>query len=364
MVWGINLSRYKARKNEAMQLVVGEQSSSTSERYLMTEIGELRGLKQIRSRRPIQIKPYALSGTTKEFLIRNPEEDPTFESGIDFRYGITSNITLDVSYNTDFAQVEGDQVRANLTQFRLFFPEKREFFFEGANLFDFGEPLIRRGSGSTPPTLLFYSRQIGLESGQKIPILIGSKIAGKEGRTSIGALNVLTEPVTFTDRNNKNVQIPRTNYSVFRMKRDVLTRSTLGFVLVNKQSDDPVDGWDRHNRSLGVDFSFSPTRNLNIQGYTARTWDSQRNQSGQSSFAFLNYRGGKFWSRLKFLDVQDCFEPAVGFVNRRKGLVGFRRYDVYLKWRPKTIFESVRYMSIGPEFQVFTDRNNKAKFLC
>ncbi len=362
MVWGINLSRYKARENAAMQLVVGEQSSSTSERYLMTDIGELRGLKQIKARRPIQIKPYTLSGTSKNFLTANPEEDPTLDAGVDVRYGITSNLTLDVSYNTDFAQVEGDQEQANLTQFKLFFPEKREFFLEGANLFDFGEPAIRRGSGSTPPTLLFYSRQIGLESGRKIPILIGSKIAGKEGRTSIGALNVLTDPTSFTDSNNNSVQIPRTNYSVFRLKRDVHTSSNLGLIVVNKQSDDPVDGWDNYNRSLGFDFSYSPTSRLNFQGFAARTWDSQLNKTGNAAFAFMNYRGLKYWARLKVLDVDENFEPAVGFVNRRKGLVGLRRYDVYARWRPKSIFESVRYMSIGPEFQLFTDRNNKAKY--
>ena len=362
MVWGINLSRYKARKNHAMQLVVGEQSSSTSERYLMTEIGELRGLKQIRARRPIQIKPYVLSGTSKNFLTTNPKEDPTLESGLDLRYGITSNLTLDMSYNTDFAQVEGDQEQANLTQFKLFFPEKREFFLEGANLFDFGEPAIRRGSGSTPPTLLFYSRQIGLEGGQKTPILLGSKIAGKEGRTSIGALNVLTDPTSFTDTNNNTVDISRTNYSVFRVKRDVLTRSNVGFIVVNKQTNDPVDGWDSYNRSLGIDFSYSPTSKLNIQAFTARTWDSQLDVAGNASFAFLNYRGGKFWTRLKFLDVQEHFEPAVGFVNRRKGLVGLRRYDLYARWRPKPNFGNVRYMSIGPEFKLFTDRNNKAKY--
>ncbi|MDP6039024.1 MAG: DUF5916 domain-containing protein, partial [Candidatus Latescibacteria bacterium] len=301
MIWGINLSRYKARQNEAMQLVVGEQSSSTSERYLLTDIGELRGLKQIHARRPIQIKPYALSGTTKDFLIANPKENATLEAGLDLRYGITSNLTLDVSYNTDFAQVEGDQEQTNLTQFKLFFPEKREFFLEGANLFDFGEPAIRRGSGSTPPTLLFYSRQIGLAEGQKVPILLGSKIAGKEGRTSIGVLNALTDPTSFVDANNNTVQIPRTNYSVFRIKRDVFARSNVGFIAVNKQSDNPIGGWNSYNRSLGIDFSFSPNSKLNFQAFAARTWDSQLGRVGNAAFAFMNYRGKSYWARLKVL---------------------------------------------------------------
>ena len=81
------------------------------------------------------------------------------------RYGLTPNLALDVSYNTDFAQVEADQEQVNLTQFSQFFPEKREFFLEGAQLFDFGEAASTRGGDVRPPTLLFYSRRIGLDGG-------------------------------------------------------------------------------------------------------------------------------------------------------------------------------------------------------
>ena len=361
MTWGINLARFNARKNQASQLVVGQRSSSSTERYRMSDIGELVGLERVQSKRPIQVKPYMLPGATTDYLVADPEEDPTFEAGLDLRYGVTSNISLDVSYNTDFAQVEGDQEQTNLTQFRLFFPEKREFFLEGANLFQFGEQARRTGSGTRPPTLLFYSRRIGLEEGQKIPIILGTKVTGKEGRTSIGALNVVTDERTFLD-DGDTVRVPRTNYSVVRVRRDVFSKSNVGLMLVNKQIDDSVKGWDRYNRAGGIDFNYSPTRNLNFQAFVARTWDPDLNDADDGRFAMMNYRGANYWARLRYLDVEDEFEPAVGFVNRRSGLDGFRRYDLYLRARPRPNFGGVRYMSIGPEAQVITDRDNNIKY--
>lgn len=361
MVWGINLSRFNARKNEASQLVVGNQSSSPTERYRMSDIGELRGLERVRAKRPLHLKPYALPGTTIDYTDPLAVENQSFESGVDLRYGVTSNLTLDVSYNTDFAQVEGDQEQTNLTQFRLFFPEKREFFLEGANLFEFGEAAVRRGGGTRPPTLLFYSRRIGLEEGQRVPIIVGTKFAGKEGRTSVGALNVVTDDVTFLD-DGDTVSVNRTNYSVVTLRRDVFSKSNVGLMVVNKQVDDPTVGWDRYNRAAGVDFNYSPTRNLNFQAFTAATWDSKLDDTDLASFAMMNYRGTKYWARLKYLEVEDNFEPAVGFVNRRKGLDGFRRYDMYARIRPRPGIDGVRYMSIGPEAQVITDRDNNVKY--
>ena len=363
MVWGINLSRYIARKNEASQFVVGLQSSSSTERYRMSDIGELRGLKRIRSKRPVQLKPYVLPGTSRDYVLPFAEEDPTFEIGGDLRYGLTSNLSLDVSYNTDFAQVEGDQEQTNLTQFKLFFPEKREFFLEGSNLFEFGERAERTGGGTRPPTLLFYSRRIGLEEGQKIPIILGTKVAGKEGRTSVGALNVVTNNRSFFDVDDgDSVHVRRTNYSVVSLRRDVFSKSNVGVMVVNKQIDDPVEGWDSFNRAVGVDFNYSPTRNLNFQAFAARTWDSTIDDADDARFAMMNYRGRDYWARFKILDVEDQFEPAVGFVNRRGDLDGFRRYDIYLRARPRPDLPGVRYMSIGPEAQILTDRDNNVKF--
>ncbi len=271
IVWGINLSRFNAKKNIATQLVVGTQSSSRNARYSMAELGELRGLSQIDTRPPLVLKPYLLPGTNRDFLDADPGEDASLEAGADLRYGITSNLSLDVSYKTDFAQVEGDQEQTNLAQFSLFFPEKREFFLEGANVFEFGESAGNRSR----PTLLFYSRKIGLDEEHIVPILLGAKLTGKQGRTSIGALNVLTDPTSYLDDDGFAIDVPRTNYSVLRLKRDLMSRSNVGAILVNKQADSSQRPGANYNRAGGIDFSYSPTSELNIQGFAARSWDAE-----------------------------------------------------------------------------------------
>ena len=178
-VWGINLARFIARKTESTALMVGQRSTSPTQRYRTTDLAELRGLKSLKTRRVFQIKPYALPGAVKDLQADDPSAQTSFESGVDLRYGLTPNMILDLSYNTDFAQVEGDQEEVNLTQFSQFFPEKREFFLEGSSLFDFGEAATRRGGDSRPPTILFYSRRIGLESGGTRAHSFGQQTGGQ-----------------------------------------------------------------------------------------------------------------------------------------------------------------------------------------
>ena len=119
------------------------------------------------------------------------ETDGEFEIGLDLKYGVTTNLIADLTFNTDFAQVEADEEEVNLTRYSLFFPEKRPFFLEGAGLFEFGVP--RPSFRRPPPFLLFYSRRIGIEDGYPIPIMGGGKITGKMGPYGVGLLNVFTD---------------------------------------------------------------------------------------------------------------------------------------------------------------------------
>ena len=128
----LNLARFIARKTESTALMVGQRSTSPAQRYRTTDLAELRGLKSLKTRRVFKIKPYLLPGAVKDLQADDPSAQTSFESGVDLRYGLTPNMILDLSYNTDFAQVEGDQEEVNLTQFSQFFPEKREFFLEGS----------------------------------------------------------------------------------------------------------------------------------------------------------------------------------------------------------------------------------------
>jgi hypothetical protein len=299
-----------------------------------------------------------LPGTSRDYLEANSTENQTFETGVDVRYGITPNLALDMSFNTDFAQVEGDQEQVNLTQFSLFFPEKREFFLESASLFDFGEAAERRGGDEKPPTLLFYSRRIGLEDGQPVPIVLGGKLSGKTGRTSIGALNVLTD----SGESRQGIQIPRNNFSVIRIKQDLFDRSNIGIIAVNKQKNQNNQGWNQYNRAGGIDFSFSPTRELNLQGFYARTWDSSLDITDDAKFARMDYTGSRYSGRMTYLDLKDQFMPEVGFVNRRRGIDGFRRYEAQAYILPRPGFWDIRSMRIGPEVQFITDQRKDLQF--
>ncbi len=361
-VWGINLARFIARKTESTALMVGQKSTSPTQRYRTTDLAELRGLKSLKTKRVFQIKPYVLPGALKDLQADDPSAQTSFESGADMRYGLTPNMVLDLSYNTDFAQVEGDQEQVNLTQFSQFFPEKREFFLEGSNLFDFGEAATSRGGNSRPPTILFYSRRIGLESGEPVPILLGSKLAGKAGKTSIGALNVLTGSKTLQD----DAVVQRSNFSVLRLKHDVLGRSNIGAIIVNKQTPVPDSGWDQYNRAAGLDFSFSPSNALNFQGFYAQTWDSAEDaQTGVAGFLQGTYSGGTYSSTLKYVDIGEHFQPKAGFVNRRAGMQRLRRYEAQFRARIPAQTNLTRYISTGPRFLLFTDPGdpiNKVKF--
>lgn len=357
--WGLNLGRGMAAKNEEVALVVGTRSSSGRARYRTADIAELRGMEGVRSKRLLQIKPYVLPGASKDRLALDPAQKQTFESGADLRYGLTPNLTLDLSYNTDFAQVEGDQEQVNLTQFSLFFPEKREFFLEGANVFDFGEAAQTRGGSSRPPTLLFNSRRIGLEDKRQVPITLGSKIAGKVGRTSIGVMNALTETASFQDTDG-SFTVPRSNFSVVRMRQDLLARSNVGFIYVNKQTSIQGAGWNNYNRAGGLDFSYSPTTSLNFKGFAARTWDDG-SAPGNAYWGTIDYRGSLVDWRAIMLDVDDHFEPEVGFVNRRSDLTGFRRFEGRVRAEPQPRAWGIHSVRFGLESQVFTDRQSDLK---
>jgi len=240
----------------------------------------------------------------------------------------------------------------------LFFPEKREFFLEGSTLFDFGESSSRRGGDIRPPTLLFYSRRVGLGDGQPIPILLGTKLSGKTSKTSVGLLNVLTESTTV---NNGKI-VPSSNFSIVRVKQDILILSNIGAIIVNKQTQVPTEGWDTYNRAGGLDFSVSPSNALNFQGFYARTWDSEIREADDARFLQGTYTGSVYSGSVKFIDIEENFQPKAGFVNRRVGLAGFRRYESESRARIPSPIKLVRYTSIGPRLRMITDRDNNVKF--
>ena len=292
-------------------------------RYRTTDLGTLTGLSGISQRRNIEFLPYLLPGVART------EEEGTagvLDFGGDMKVSVTSNLTADLTVNTDFAQVEADREETNLTRFNLFFPEKRQFFLEGAGLFDFGIP--RTSFNAPPPLLLFYSRRIGIAEGHAIPIMAGGKLTGKVGGFGVGLLNVHTDKYAAdTTENLDAVDVNRTNYSVLRIKRDLFTGSSLGMIAINKQ------GLDAHNRATGVDFIYRPTGEMNFRGLWARTFESSEISTQAApgnnippdetptGNANALYFGGNWQSEIarvnaSYTDIGDDFNPEVGYVYR------------------------------------------------
>ncbi len=356
LTWGLNIGRTIQKSQEEGTWAPVDAAYSFGARYRTTDLGTLTGLTGISPRRNIEFLPYLLPGVART---ETDGTDGVLDLGADMKVSVTSNLTADLTVNTDFAQVEADQEQANLTRFSLFFPEKRQFFLEGAGLFDFGIP--RSSFNAPPPLLLFYSRRIGIEEGHAIPILGGGKVTGKVGGFGVGLLNVLTNKYAADATENLDaVDVDRINYSVLRIKRDLFTGSSLGVIAINKQD------FDAHNRATGVDFIYRPTDRMNFRGLWARTFDpddmqddSINLQQGPENSNAL-YFGGNWQSAVarasaSYTDIGEDFNPEVGYVYRTgsRWIRGEARTTPYLHWH------GLRRMWAGPEIDIILDSDNQ-----
>ena len=348
MNWGLNFGREIARKREIAAWNEAPKTYGGLAKYRTAYFGTLEGLEGITPSRHLELLPYILPGASYES--ETEETEAVFEAGVDLKYGVTPNLTADLTFNTDFAQVEADQEQVNLTRFSLFFPEQRPFFLEGASIFDVGIP--RPSFRRPPPLLLFYSRRIGLAEGRSIPILGGGKMTGKIGPYGIGILNVLTnqfEDKGMEDSEDDLFREPRTNYSVIRVNRDILTGSTVGGIFINKQDT------DAYNRTAGFDFSYRPTREINIQGLWARTFESDTLGNRNALFFGGDWRTNLFRLDTSYTDIGEDFNPEVGFV-QRTGVRRFRGGGSYTPWPGRF---GIREIQIGPEMDLVLSQENE-----
>ena len=257
----------------------------------VSQFGTLLGLGNLHRGRHMEVKPFVTGGVQR--VAGEPDNDVLRDIGVDFKYGITSNLTMDLTWNTDFAQVEADNVEINLTRFNLFVPEKREFFLERAGLFSFGK---------ARDTELFFSRRIGLTN----EILGGGRLTGQLGKLSVGMLSLQTEDAVLG-----GVRSPGANHSVLRVRADVLPRSTVGAIVTNVQ-----DG-ETHNRVAGVDTQLRFWGSSSVDAWMAGVWDADETRSSAGSVA-LSLRPQPFWSAsADVMSVDEDFDPALGFVRRR-----------------------------------------------
>ncbi|MFQ5792629.1 MAG: DUF5916 domain-containing protein, partial [Acidobacteriota bacterium] len=299
-VWGVNFQRNIRRKREED---FWSPVSRIYNLYRLSSAGELHGL-ELETPRNFKVTPYALSTANREYDL-DTGTDYEGDWGVDAKFGVTPSLNLDLTYNTDFAQVEVDEQQINLTRFNLFFPEKRPFFLENAGLSSIG-----RGSFRGRAIELFFSRRIGIDpSGSLVPILGGARLSGKAGEYNVGFLNMQTERVEGITAAN--------NFTVASVSRELPNRSSLGALFVNRVATGSDAGQDNWNRTWGLEGKLGFGESLTFTGFAARTETPGTRGSEQA----LNIRGeyqklgGRTW--LEYTEVGDAFNPEVGFLRRQ-----------------------------------------------
>jgi hypothetical protein len=302
-VWGFQMRRSIRHKNEETFLsrprMLGTRGDSAI--FQVSNGATIVGLEVPSGSKNLEIKPYALASVTKDSPAR--PNDPAGTMGIDVKYGVTQNLTADLTYNTDFAQVEVDTQQVNLTRFSLFYPEKREFFLEGQGMFDFGGA----GSGGLTP-MLFFSRRIGLDAGRVVPIDGGGRLTGKVGKVTLGMMNVQSAAGGTSD-----APIAPTNFTVMRVKRDFLKRSSLG-VLYTRRSISTVGRGA--GETFGVDAALGLHDHVTVNTYVAKTRTPGLSGDDTSYRFNFDYSSDRYGLVLERLTVGDRFNPDMGYLQR------------------------------------------------
>ena len=318
-VWGFQVQRKNRWKNEISFLAPSDPARGSGRAMTLASVyATVVGIEVPPPDANLDIKPYIVSDVTTDHtgspaLLSRTDAD----LGLDVKYGVTESLVADFTYNTDFAQVEADQQQINLTRFSLFFPEKREFFLENQGTFAFGGSGTNAfgGGGETP--VLFYSRRIGLSGSREVPIQAGGRLTGRVGAFTLGVLDIRSddEPVSGA---------LATNFTVARLKRDLLRRSAVGLLFTNRSVAEHGVG---SSQTYGVDGTFAFFANLSINTYWARTQTTGRDGGDVSYRGQFDYSGDRYGAQVEHLLVGDNFNPEVGFLRRddmRKSSTQFR----------------------------------------
>jgi len=341
-VWGINFRRIVQSKNETSFFSLVPASYGNRGINKLSSSGTLVGVETPSGSRRLELKPYAIASLTTNRQALSPyANDLGADSGLDLKYGLTRGLTADLTVNTDFAQVEEDDQQVNLTRFNLLFPEKRDFFLEGQGIFAFGGSVQRAGGPGSPGTagaaattresttslapFLFFSRRIGLEAGHEVPVRAGGRVTGRAGSYLIGALQMRTG-------GQREAGARATDFSVLRLRRDLLRSSTVGLIFTRRA---PSVAGAGASLAYGADVSLLPIPDLTLVGYYARTRTPNLALagSGESSYrAQIEYAGDRYGLQLERLSVGERFNPEAGFLRRQ----AFRRSLAQLRFSPRT----------------------------
>jgi hypothetical protein len=358
-VWGINFRRMVRWKNEISYFSPVPSSFGGRGIFVVALAGTLAKLEVPASSPTLEIKPYATAAMDTDRRANPPlANDPRVDAGLDVKYGITKGLTADLTVNTDFAQVEADEAQVNLTRATLFFPEKRDFFLEGQGIFGFGGapqgtpgrsglgPLL--GGGGAPSLIpsLFFSRRIGLSNGRVVPIRVGARLAGRTGLYSVGVLNIQTAE-------SAEASQPATNFSVVRVRRDILGRSSLGAIVTSRAPR--LDGAGS-NQTFGVDTSLVLSDAVTVTSYYAGSRTPGITDDDRSYLGKVDAISDRYGLNVEHLSVGEGFKPDIGLVRRE----AFRRTYGHFRFspRPQSI-RAVRKLWFDVSLDYLTDRRGR-----
>jgi hypothetical protein len=294
--WGINFQRNIRSNNE---IVYWAPLNRQRDINRVSAAGTITGIRPP-VRRSLQATPYVLGRRETGGGMEESVEDQEF--GFDIKYSLTPSLTLDATYNTDFAQVEVDDAVINLDRFGTFFPEKRPFFLENAAQFTVGNP---------EQVELFFSRRIGLVDGEAVPIEGGARLSGKVGsHTNVGALYMADEGLPGV--------APQNDFVAARANHELPNRSSVGALYVGRRGDGSLSERpsDDQNQTYAIDGRWGIGENLLLEGWLAQTATPGLDGDDRAFAARMIYDSEKWLTRLYLTEVQEDFNPEVGFLER------------------------------------------------
>jgi hypothetical protein len=344
--WGLNVRRLIRHRNEE---VFWAPVPLEADLFRVSLAGDLTGIHGPEPGLNLRVKPFAIGSASEEQAAGRKVADEDGDMGLDVKWGLTRTMTLDLTWNTDFAEVEVDDQKINLTRFSLFFPEKRDFFLENAGLFEFGFD-----SPGTPYLKPFFSRRIGISPfGTIVPIDWGARLTGRAGPWSIGLLDAQTDSYHLPGVGDQ----PEDNWAVVRLKRNLGERSNLGFIATNRDQNGLGT-----NRVTGLDGSFKPNQNTTLSAfYTRSETDNETFLGGHpvsdwAGGAQATWNGPASSYGFDFLQIGEDYNPESGFLLRSN----IRRYVPRFTLTPRPATEGrIRNYYFGVTGDVVTDLDNE-----
>ena len=306
--WGVNFMRNIRRTRERAYWAPMPRQFTLSR---LSSAGNLRGL-QLAGTRNFKLLPYAIGSANNDYK-PGAEADFNREVGIDAKIGVSGSMNLDLTVNTDFAQVEVDTQQINLTRYNLRFPEKRPFFLENAGLFQIGASTSSMNSSGDLD--LFFSRRIGIdEDGLLVPIKGGARLSGKASGFNIGLMNMQTESIR---------QNPANNFTAARVSRDLPSRSGVGLMFLNRSATSGSIKSDDWNRTWGLDGRYGLGERVTVGGFGARTETPGLTGRQYAWNMVSQYDDGKTLVDFDYGKVGEDFNPEVGYL---ENTLGYRRW--------------------------------------